>query len=165
MYITKKTRTREIIHFIDESNIEEIISKIPPYPLKKSVMELTIDEFNTVSSEDYIKQILKEKYAYKALGKLRTLREQMKLVEKLSSINTIEQSAEEKQAANGIQFVSGIERMLIDVTEFFHLHSFAEAEKRTVGEWIVINMHKTSQAKYERNYNKMQEAKQKQRKK
>ena len=51
----------------------------------------------------------------------------------------------------GVDFPNAVERMLLDCVKFFHLHSFDEAERLKVAEWLLVAKEEASAANYERN--------------
>ena len=67
----------------------------------------------------------------------------------------IPQSKEEKAAAINIKFPDMIARMLLTVTQFFHLQSFKEAEEIKLADYLLIMQEQYSSAMYQRNYQKI----------
>ena len=76
-------------------------------------------------------------------------------------------TAEENQAKRGVLFPSLVQRMLIDVTKFFGLKSFDEAEKVKVADWLLVFQNEAATNLFNYNLQKIfeQKAKLKQRKK
>jgi len=164
MLITKKTKTKHILPLLsDAAIVEQLLDKIEPYPLDKDIIEMTIAEFASIvdDDEEYVKGLLKEKYAYKAFGKLKSYQQQMKSLNSWLKRLEIQQTSEEKQASLGVEFPSMIERMLLTVTEFFHLTSFEEAEKVKLSNYLLIAKDKVADTKYQRNYQKILDTKSK----
>lgn len=165
MKITYKTRTSEVLPLLmtHPDRVEWLLEQVPEVEFK-SVVSMTITEFADLTDDEaaYIeKHIFCEKRALNALGKLKHLKKQMEnLSSYLKSLN-IDQTPEEKQAHKGVKTPTFIQSVLLDLVDFFHLDSFDEAEKKTIGNWLLIFQQKAAQAKIERNLQKIWSAKNK----
>lgn len=155
MIITKRTRTAEVIPFLDKNTLEQLLSQIEPFPLKKTVLQMTLREYFTCLDGTYVATLLKERRAYKAFGMLRQLRTEMDQIAKILKQNKIEESAEQKQARFGVSFPSSEECILIDVCKFFNLKSLEDAGNVSVAEWLMIYRYQSANNKFEFNYNKI----------
>lgn len=141
-----------------------LLENIPEYPLEKSILSMTIGEFSEIllDEQTFIQTFMSPKeYAYKAFGRLRTFKREMEEVQKWIQKFEIKPSADEKQAAIGIDFPNFITKILITVVQFFGLHSFKEAEAIPLADYLVILQEQSSQIKYQRQYSKIIEMKNK----
>lgn len=163
MIITKRTKTKDVLPFINKENIDYILENVPEVELKKSIMNMTIEEFSEIilNEEAFILAFLKEKRAFKAFGKLKSYRKQMDDIQKFMKLYDIKQTNEEKQAANGIIFPDMVSRMLITVTKFFSLKSFDEAKKVKISDFLMIFQDENSSIQYQRAYSDILKAQQK----
>lgn len=142
-----------------------LLENIPEYPLEKPILSMTIGEFSEIllDEQSYIQKFISPKeYAYKAFGRLKTFKREMEEVQKWIQKFEIKPSADEKQAAIGIEFPNFITKILITVCNFFGLHSFKEAEVIPLADYLVILQEQSSAIKYQRNYSKLIEQKSKQ---
>lgn len=163
MLVTKKTKTKDLLPLLNtQEKIDMVLEAIEPYPLDKDLLSMNIEEFSHVilEEEDYIKELLSEKRAYKALGKLKSYRKQMEQLTKWMEKLEVKQSQDEKTASLGVDFPDMIQRMLITVTKFFGLKSFSEAEKCLISDYLLIYMDQSSDVKFQRNYQKLLESRQ-----
>lgn len=168
MLITKKTKTKHLLPLLNtQEKIDQVIEAMEPYPLKKEVLSMTIGEFSHVvlEEQEFIKELLSEKLAYKAFGRIKSFRIQMEQLSKWMKKLEVKQSQDEKAASIGVDFPDLIQRMLITVTKFFHLKSFDEAEKCSLSDYLLIFMDQASDVKFQRNYQKLLEMRQKVKKK
>lgn len=161
MLITKKTKTKEVIPFLNKERVDLILDAVDEYPLDKPILEMTIAEFSECLSDEYPMKFLNEKYLYKAFGKLKSFKRQLEEITKYMELNKIEPNSEQKQAASGVYFLSFEENLLYTVTEFFHLKSFDEAEQIKISNYLLINKKTSADAKFQHNYNKIMENKNK----
>lgn len=164
MRITKKTRTKDILPLLTKERLEDLLEQVEPIPLDKSVLSMTITEFNDVLNDDetLILNLIKEnKHALQFLGKLKSFRNQMQSLNSFFKKLEIKQSPEENAAARGVLFPDMIQKMLLTCCSFFHLKSFEEAEKCKVSDYMLIYQNEAASALYQRNYNKIMEQKQK----
>ena len=175
MKITKKTRVKDILPLltIRPERLNDILSGMPEYPVYRwkrtgwkiyrepwSILDISVGEFLDFSKDHETmlwKMLSPWKRAWKALGKVKYLLNQLKRIEKLFDQFSIPQSKLEKEAANGVNFPSTGPRMLLTLVQFFHLHSFEEAEKLPVSAFFTILWDQYSSATYQRNYQKISE--------
>lgn len=160
MKVTKETRTRDIEPLLTIRNVEQVLKAVPSVPLKRSVVSMTIADFEEVSRGTIPMEITRERKAWRYLGKLRKLKEEMEQVERFCKRVMPKQTAEDRAAAVGVEFPTGVERMLLDVATFFSLHSFEEAERVSVASWMLIAKDKSAAVKFERNRNRLAAEKQ-----
>lgn len=164
MLITRRTRTRDVLPFVtDKETMDRIIGAVDEVPLDKPLIEMTIAEFAETTDEDYVLRFLNEKYAWKAFGKLKSLKKQTEEITKFLQMNEVKPNKDQESAAIGVVFPDMVEQMLIRVTEFFHLKSFDEAEQVKLSNYMLINKKDSSEAKFRSNYEKIIEMKNKQR--
>lgn len=161
MLITKKTKTKDVIPFLNEENFEKILKAVDEYPLEKPLLEMTIGEFIEALEEGYAMKYMEEKYVYKAFGKLKSYKNQMEMISKYLQLNDIEPSADQKAAANGVHFLTFEEGMLYKAAEFFNLKSFEEAENVKLSNYMLIHKKESSEAKFQHNWNKIIETRNK----
>lgn len=160
MLITTKTKTKNVLPLLSTKElVEEFIEKVEPYPLDKDILSMTIAEFSNIILEEdaYIQSLLSEKLAFKAFGKVKSYRQQMKQLADWMKKLEIKQSEDEKRAAIGVNFPDMIQRMLITVTKFFGLKSFDEAENVKLADYLLIAMSESADIKYQRNYQQILE--------
>lgn len=157
--ITKRTRVRSILPYLyKEGRAEKIMESVPAYPLEKSIYDMTIGEFISIieNEEQFVNKIMRPRErALIAFGRLRTFKTELQNLKKTIEMFQLKQTNEEKQAAVGIMFPDNINRMLITVTQFFHLHSFKEAESIPLGDYLLILQEQYSSIQYQRNYQKI----------
>lgn len=162
MQITARTRTKDLVNVLNESNVRELLDKVQPVPLEKTLMDMTIAEFADLMADEegyILNVILNEKRALRAFGRLKQYRTEMESISKFMKMYDAKRSADEERAAKGILFPNIVQRMLIDCVRFFHLHSFDDAGKIKVSEWLTVFQDDASQAAYHRNYSKIIENK------
>ena len=153
--IDKRTRTRQILPLLTISNIGEVIKSVPAVPMEKPLTEWTIEEFDeALTSPETIlmKMALKNRKALVFLGRVRDFYDSLEGFKQFTQKFEIKQSAEEKQAANGVPFPSFGNSMLTTVIEFYHLHSVEEASKMQVREWMLAFQHNASTAMFNKRY-------------
>lgn len=169
MQITKRTRLKELLPLlVVKERVTEILDNIDEYPLKKDIISMTVGEFiEIVTDEDkFIAGLLSPKErAYKALGRLKNYQRQMKQLMSWIKKFEIKQTPDEKAATLGIEFPDFCSRILITVTDFFHLKSFTEAEKVPLADYLLVLQEQSTSIQYQRAYNKLMEIKQKSKKK
>lgn len=169
MLINKKTKTKDILPIITLVQLDELIDQVEECPLDKSILEMSLAEFQAVieDEEKFILSLLSEKYLFKALGKLKSYKRQMKEITNFLKMYDSKQTKEEKQAAIGIVFPDLVSKMLLTVTKFFHLKSFEEAEKVPVSSYLLIFQDEASSMLYQKAYNNIisEQIKQKNKKK
>lgn len=162
MKITKHTRTKDIIPLLNEERLKELLEQIPSFPLEKSVMAMTIREFSDIltDEQEFLKKILSCRKAFKAFGKLKSYKVQIENISKFMKMYDHHRTKEEEDAARGIVFPEFSVRMMADAVKFFNLHSFEEAEKVTISEWLTLFQIEASQTLLAYRYQKIIEAKQ-----
>lgn len=129
---------------------------------------MTIGEFSQIvlDEQSYISNFFKpNSRVLISLGQLKQFRKEMKGLTDYLQKMSIPQSLEEKMAGKDVEAPDFISRMLIDVTKFFNLHSFEEAEQIKVCDYLLILQDQVATAKYNRNYQKIIEQKSKTKKK
>ena len=159
MQITKRTRLKELLPLLtDKERLDSVLDGIEEYPLKKDVISMNIGEFSEIvlDEEAWVKKMFRpNERAYKALGRVKNYKRQMEQLMNWIKKFNIKQTADEKQAAIGVDFPDFISRMLITVTEFFKLSSFKEAEKVPLADYLLILQDQSSSIQYQRNYQKI----------
>lgn len=164
MIISKRTKVKNLINLIKPERMEEFIKSFPPYPLKKSILSMSIGEFaNILLDEDsFLNSLIKpNERAYIAFGRLHQYSKEIKDLSNYLSSMQINLTPEEQAAGRGVDFPSFVERMLLDCVKTFHLHSMVEAEQIPLTDYLVVLKDQISSAKYQRNYNKILEQKSK----
>lgn len=164
MKITKKTKTRDILPLLTKERLEDLLEQVEPVTLEKSILSMTLTEFNDIISdeESFMLELVKHnRKALKFLGKLKSFREQMNGLNAFFKRLEINQSSEEKAAAKGVLFPDIMQRMLLTCCAFFHLKSFDEAEKCRISDYMLIYQNEAANAQYQRNYQAILEQKQK----
>lgn len=68
-------------------------------------------------------------------------------------------SADQKAAAEGVEFPSLAETILLETVEAYHLHSTEEAERLPVGDWLIYHKQQSASAMYQANYDAQQRRK------
>lgn len=163
MQINKHTKTKSVLPFLTKETMEELLQKVPPVPLKKPLLKMTVGEFADILEDEtqYIANILSARKAFKAFGRLKQFRTELEMVQKFMKLYDHQPTQEEKAAEKGVKFPNFGQRMLIDCVKFFGLKSFKEAEKVPVSEWLTIFQSEASAVLYQRNYQRIIEQKQK----
>lgn len=162
MKITSHTRTNQILPLLNEDNIKDVLGQVEAFQLETPILGLTVGEFGELIMDDtaYLEKLVKNNpKALMFLGRLKQFRKEMDNLLAFLKKFDIPQSQEEKAASNGILFPNLPQRMLLDCASFFHLHSFEEAEKCKVSEWVLIFQNDASMAQYQRNFQKLMEQK------
>lgn len=155
LLIDKRTHTRKILPLLTVSNLTEVIKDVPAIPMEKPLTEFTLEEFDMclTSPEAFIFELAKHnRKALVFLGRVKDFYNSLEGFKKFTQQFEMKQSAEEKQAANGVPFPSFGNSMLTTVIEFYHLHSVDEASKMKVKEWMLAFEHSASNAMYSRRY-------------
>lgn len=152
MKIDKHTKFKKIAPLITDENLEDVLQQAICKPLAVPVVEMSIAEFASVTSGEYEREIMKQKYAFEVLGQMKQLRKEVadlnRLVERLTPPETIE----EKAAKNGVIFPDLPTRMVLDILDRFPaIKSFDEAEQHSVAEWLVIFKARCASENYQRN--------------
>lgn len=154
MKVTKRTKTALVLPLLTtDEEFDRVVKAMPRVELDTPVLSMTIGQFIEASDDKYIEILLKEKRAYKALGRIRAWSEDLEGVYRFIQKMEIRPSATEKKASMGILFPSFQERMLIDCIDWFHLHSMSEAENVKLADYLVMLKGKSASDQYQRNYN------------
>ncbi len=164
--ITNRTKTKDILPLLNAENIERLLDAVPEYPLETAVLLMKIKQFASIleDEESFISQLLNEKRALVAFGRLKQYRKEIKQFADFLKLYDIKEGNEEKQAKKGIVFPKMSMRMLSDVVRYFHLKSFDEAEDYTVSQWVAIFQEDAANALYQRRLHDIFQAKNKQKK-
>lgn len=156
MRIDSKTKTKDVLPLLSEAVFAELLEKVPPMPLERSVYEMTLGEFIDAIGDDYAMRFLKEKNALRAFGMVRQFRDEMGQVCGLISKMSVDTDDDERMAMRGIDFPSPKERMLLDARDWFGLHRL-EGDGIVMGatdiplsEYLIMLKDKSSTAKFER---------------
>ena len=161
--LSKRTKTRDILPVLTKEQLEDFMSKIPEVPLKTPILSMKISEFSKIidDEEAFVNKILSKRRLFKALGLLKSYKRQMNELTKFIKMYEVKQTQEEKAAAVGILFPDLVSYMLLTVTKFYHLNSMKQAEKMKVSEFLIVFQEDSSGLLYQRNYNKIMQAKNK----
>ena len=155
MVITRRTKTKDVLPFLTADRAKEIMDAVDEYPLDRNIIELTIGEFMDCLEDGYAERFLKERYLYKAFGKIKCFRRQMEEISQFLKMNETKPNGEQERAALGIVFPTFGEQMLMTVTEYFHLANFDEAEEIKLHNYLLIMKKNTSENKFKANYEKI----------
>ena len=158
--ITKRTKTAEIAPLLTKERIEQFLERVDEVALEKPIMEMPLREFKDALKDDYYVHFLDEKYAIDAFGKIKSYKRQMEDISKLIELYSIERTAEEKMASQGVNFPDTITSMIDDVKGYFQgIKSFEEAQERTIGDWLVIAKINKAKFQYQSNLKSIEEDK------
>ena len=165
--ITKRTKTRDILPLLNADNIERLLDVVPEYPLGTAVLSMKIKQFASIleDEESFISQLLNEKHALVAFGRLKQYRKEIKQFTNFIKLYDFKEDNDEAQAKKGIVFPKMSMRMLSDCVRYFHLKSFDEAEDYTVSQWLAIFQEDAANALYQRRLHEIFQSKSKQKKK
>ena len=164
MRITKKTRTKDILPLLTKEKLDELLEKVEPVQLEKTLMGMSIAEFNDVINDEdgYLLNLINSNpEALVFLGKLKSFRTQIDGLNNFFKRLEVKMSPEETAATKGVMFPDIIQKMLLTCCSFFHLKSFEEAESCKVSDYMLIYQNEAASAQYQRNYQKIMEQKQK----
>lgn len=156
MIITEKTRLSEVEHLLNKENIEELLKN----PEIKTLEPLKFIDFFNVSikrfdwlldhQDAYVKWLrFSERKLIRFLGRLKGFKNYMKTIEDFIKSYHIDQSKEEKQAMKGVRFPDFTNQMLIDVIEFYNLHSVKQASRMKIKEWMLAAQSRMSRSKFQ----------------
>ena len=165
--ITSKTKTREIIPFLTNINIEELVKQVDVVALETPVVDMTIEEFEVILSDpnEYIKKLaFNNKKALIFLGRVKDLLNSLEGFGKFLKRYEVKQTSEEKQAMNNVPFPSFGNAMLVTLIEFYHLNSVEQASKMKVKEWMLCFEYQASNAMFNRRYSEIMTKKSKMKK-
>lgn len=156
--ITDKTRTRDILPFLTTSNITEVCKQVDVVPIDPPIPEMTVDDFNELlsSPENYMMKLAKKhRGALQFLGACRDMFDQLEGFTKFIKRFEVKQSAEEKQAANGVPFPSFGNYMVSTLVKFYNLHGVDEAANKRVKEFMLAFEVESSNAMFSRRYSEI----------
>lgn len=163
MYLTNKTLTKDVLPLLNKSNFEVILKAVPTKPIKKDVVDMTIDEFSDIldmSDYDLLTYYAKKnRKALDFLGKLKNIQNQLKGFSNFIKRYDIKHSQDENQACMGVVFPTLAESMLYDVIKFYNLNSLNEAKRITVNEYLFTVKINGCTLKYQSNYQKIMDSK------
>lgn len=162
MLITTKTKTKSVLPLLTAERLAQLMEAIEPQPLEKDLTDMTVGEFLDCLEEDYALRFLEEKYLYKAIGKMKEFKRQMEAITKYLQINEVRPNAEQERAAVGVSFPDFGDNILLTVTEYFHLHSFDEAEQVKMSNYLLIHRKLSAEARFKYQYDKIIEQRMKQ---
>lgn len=159
MKIDRRTRMRSIMPLLTEERVQQLAEQVPCVPLDKPLLRMTCGEFIEALEADYPMRYLRERRVFTAFGHFRQYMEEMRSVTNYIKRCEVEQDADEKAAANGVNFPSLGERILVDCVRHFSLHSTAEAERIPLADWLLMLKSDSAAAQYQRNLSKIQSKK------
>lgn len=157
MKITSHTRLRPYRNLLTKEKLEELkktdIPSLEPLPFIKFMnWPIWLFDWMLDHQELYIKfLLLTQRTIFKFIGRLKGWEENMKFLEQFLRQYSSKQSKLEKQASQGINFLSFTNQMLADVISYYHLHSIRQAKHMMLKEWLFSCQDKLSHAKFERN--------------
>lgn len=164
MRITYRTKTKDILPLLTKERVDDLMEKIPVVPYKQ-IIGMTIAEFGELMMDetDYIYRniIRKNKRFLDCFGKIKDLKTQLDGLNNFIGKYNRQLTNEEKQAQRGIMYPTFIQRVLLDIVDYFHLKSFDEAEKKTVADWLLVYQNKAAESLYNYNYQRILDAKSK----
>lgn len=150
--ITWKTRTKDILPYLNEDNIQSLLDAVPEYPLEKDLLSMKINEFAEILSDEnaFVAELTRHRRALVAFGRMKSYKRQMEEFSKIVKKYDFQRRPEETAAAKGIMFPNLAQRMLSDCVRFFHLKSFDEAENMTLSDWLAVFIEDASNTLFER---------------
>ena len=153
--ITKRTKTKDIIPLLNAENIERLLDAVPEYPLETAIFSMEIRTFADILTDEqsFIESLLSDRKALVAFGRLKEYRKEIQQFTAFIKQFDFKESSEEQQAKRGIQFPDMAMRMLTDVTRFFGLKSFDDAERMKVSDWLAVFQNDAASALYQRKLN------------
>lgn len=164
MRITKRTKTAALLPLLTKEKLDELLEKVEQVPLEKTLMSMTISEFDGVINDEdnFLLSLINDNpVALVFLGKLKSFRTQIDGLNSFFKRLEVKMSPEETAATKGVMFPDIIQKMLLTCCSFFHLKSFEEAESCKVSDYMLIYQNEAASAQYQRNYQKIMEQKQK----
>lgn len=161
MEITADTPTIQVLPLLTDEYLKVLMEKLPARAMKKPIWQMTVGEFLQTLDEDYYQTFFQEETIGAAIGHLKTYKEDMEKLDKYLKLNEVPETNEEKQAKRGIVFPTFGENILLTVAEFFHCKSLDEAEEVPFSNYLIVQKHKSAQAKFERNLHQLYQQKSK----
>lgn len=161
MKVNRHTKMRDLLPFLNEERVKRLAAEVPAVPLDKPLLRMTCGEFIEALDESYaLSYFQRERYAFTAFGKYRQYLEEMQGVTAYLKRYEVEQDADEKAAAQGMDFPSMQERILLDCVRAYHLHATEEAERLPITDWLLVVKSEGAAAQYQRRLAKIQQIKQ-----
>lgn len=161
MKITVKTKVREVLPLLNEERIKAIADAVQPMALAKPLLSMTCGEFCQALTENYAMSFFgKDELAVVAFGRYKQYIAELESVTAYIKCFEVEQDGDEKAAAQGVDFPTMPERILLDCVRAYHLHSTEEAERLPVTDWLLVVKSEGAAAKYQRNLSKIRNRKQ-----
>lgn len=163
MKITKNTKTKAVMPLLTAERVEFIVQNIPTYPLEKQVLNMTVGEFLEACSPEFTAHLLEEPLAYKAFGRVAQLRKELAQVQGYIKRFDVSMSADEKSAAQGIEWVDAGVRMCLDCIRWGLVNPnegedmLDAAERVKLTTWIAGMQDAANKAQYERNMGTLRE--------
>ena len=153
--ITHRTKTKDILPLLNAENIERLLDAVPEHPLKTAIFSIEIRTFADILTDEqsFIESLLSERKALVAFGMLKEYRKEIQQFTAFLKQFDFKETSEEQQAKRGIQFPDMAMRMLTDVTRFFGLKSFDDAERMKVSDWLAVFQNDAASALYQRKLN------------
>ncbi len=148
-----------MLPLLNEERLKELVERVPPVPLKKSLLDMTCGEFIEAMDEGYVLRLLKARRIVKALGRYRQYLSELEIITNYMKRYEVAQTSEEKAAAQGVAFPSIGERILVESVRHYHLHSTAEAEKLPLADWLLCFKDEGSKAQYQHRLSEIQSKK------
>lgn len=163
MKITEKTRCREVEHLLTKEKLEELM-KLPEVTMKepfrtRNFMDLTIKQLDWIlDNPEKIVRIIRmtNPRLLEFVSRVKGLKSNLKGIEDFLKSYQTEQTKAEKRAMKGISFPDFINQILIDLIEFYHLHSVRQAARMKLKEWMLCAQSKMSKTKFQAELNKIQ---------
>ena len=162
MRIDKRTRTKDILPLVaDKELMEAVLDTVPEWPLEKPLLSMTCGEFIEAANPEYALAFMRERKALKALGMVKSYKNQMNAITKVLKKNSIKETEEMKRAKIGVVFPTFAEDILMTVTEYLGLDRIEKAADVPFSEFLMIHRRKSSESKVSDNYRKITEQKSK----
>lgn len=161
MRVTADTKTKDILPLLNEERAKQIAETVEPYPLEKPLLKMTVGEFIMALDESFFLQLMKAKRAVVAFGRYRQYMAELESVTNYIQRYAVQQDADERTAAQGLDFPTLQERILIECVHHYHLHSTAEAERLPIADWLLMVKSEGANAQYQRALSKIQSKKSK----
>lgn len=158
MKITDKTLFAEIdglLNCISEDKFRELKQKAPLFVVPQSFYGLTIAQFNAGCKGDVTSFIprygTRKMTAFDYFTRLAFI-EFVDTFIKQTEQYKVPQDSKEQQAMAACVNVSGLEAMLVFARSYFQLASFEQAERITLGEFLIARRDAYNTAIYQRKY-------------
>lgn len=162
MKITEKTKCREVEHLLTKEKLEELM-KLPEVAMEepfrtRKFMDLSIKQLDWIlDNPEKTVRIIRWTNP-KLLGfvsRVKGLKSNLKGIESFLKSYQTEQTKAEKRAMKGISFPDFINQILIDLIEFYHLHSVRQASRMKLKEWMLCAQSKMSKMKFQAELDKI----------